>query len=70
MSKQRSELSPAEISELEQLTEEFSVTAGALKKTLRVENPPTLGEMKLFLEADAQLAAVLARIKELFGHDS
>ena len=67
MIKQRSELSSAEMSEFERLTEEFSVAAGGLRKTLHIENPPSLGQMQLILEADARLTSVLARIKELLG---
>ena len=67
MIKPRAQLNPEEAAEFERLSEDYSVATGHLRKTLRVGNPPEIGEVQLFLEAELQVASIIRRLKELIG---
>ncbi len=67
MAKQRAQLSPDEVTEFERLSEDYSNATGNLRKTLRVSNPPEIGEVQLFLDAESHVASIVQRLKELMG---
>ena len=60
-------LAPEEEVELDRLCEEYAVAIAAVRKNMRFGNPPDLGCVQLFLDSEANAAAILARIKQILG---
>ena len=67
MTEARAPLSPEEEAELDRLCEEYSVAIAAVRKNMRFGNPPEPGRVLIFVESEANAAAILAKIKQIVG---
>jgi len=59
--------SPEEGAELDRLCEEYAVATAAVRKNMRFGNPPDPACVHMFVESEANAAAILTKIKQILG---
>jgi len=60
-------LAPEEEAELDRLCEEYAVATATIRKNMRFGNPPEPGCVLMFVESEANAAAILAKIKQILS---